>query len=376
MSWALAFAATAEARAFADTFVEARVEPGVAMLVGQPQTEHYRVVGGGLAVKVALGLTGSIAAHALIGAIGFPGQSNMDGGSAYLAGAGGRWTPFESRIGAPFLDASVGVAHTGDRNRLAFEITSGFDFAAGAAHIGPFAKYAHIVGYDAAAVDGSDAHILMLGVAFGFDTEQRAPTRTAAVVRAVKPPRAKPAPAPAPAEPEPELVDSDGDRIVDVVDDCVPEPETYNGVDDTDGCPDEASTRAYANVASSMIVIRDRVYFQTDSHKLSSRSHNVLGDVAAILKQYPQIHRIRIEGHTDDRGTEAYNQDLSERRAYSVMAYLIKIGIDPSRLDATGFGKSRPLVPSTTDEARDVNRRVNFMIVDLAEGTLAAGDVQ
>jgi outer membrane protein OmpA-like peptidoglycan-associated protein len=73
--------------------------------------------------------------------------------------------------------------------------------------------------------------------------------------------------------------------------------------------------------------------------------------------------RIEISGHTDNSGTEAYNQQLSLKRASSVADHLKKQGIDPLRISQKGFGAQKPLKPNTSDENRQLNRRIEFKIL-------------
>lgn len=100
------------------------------------------------------------------------------------------------------------------------------------------------------------------------------------------------------------------------------------------------------------------VYFAFDSDRLVRESHDLLDEVANIMGDYPQIKRLRVEGHADSRGTNEYNLDLSRRRAASVMTYLIEVGVEPDRLEAEGYGEERPV--STVHRE---NRRVEFVIV-------------
>ncbi len=85
-----------------------------------------------------------------------------------------------------------------------------------------------------------------------------------------------------------------------------------------------------------------------------------------MLNKFPQVRKIRIEGHTDDVGTDAQNQVLSEKRAKAVFEALTKRKVDPTRLEPKGFGRSQPLVKETTDAAREQNRRVEFIVADMA----------
>ncbi|GHU11061.1 hypothetical protein FACS1894185_3640 [Betaproteobacteria bacterium] len=104
------------------------------------------------------------------------------------------------------------------------------------------------------------------------------------------------------------------------------------------------------------------VNFDFDSDVLRPESGAVLNDVVKIAKANPNL-KFEIAGHTDGRGTDAYNQSLSERRAASVVRYLTQAGIAAARLTAKGYGKTRPLIPETGDSeaARAQNRRVELV---------------
>ncbi len=87
-------------------------------------------------------------------------------------------------------------------------------------------------------------------------------------------------------------------------------------------------------------------------------------DVAAeTLRECPNI-RTEVEGHTDSVGTDVYNQALSQRRAESVMSYLISHGISSSRLEAKGLGESNPIADNSTEDGRALNRRVELKPVE------------
>jgi outer membrane protein OmpA-like peptidoglycan-associated protein len=88
-----------------------------------------------------------------------------------------------------------------------------------------------------------------------------------------------------------------------------------------------------------------------------------LDEVVKSLQAQPTV-RVRIEGHTDDRGADDLNLTLSQRRALSVMNYLIKAGIDERRVEYTGFGETRPVEDNKTDTGRAKNRRVAFLTLD------------
>jgi outer membrane protein OmpA-like peptidoglycan-associated protein len=83
--------------------------------------------------------------------------------------------------------------------------------------------------------------------------------------------------------------------------------------------------------------------------------------VAKVLNQYPQTNII-VTGHTDSKGAEEYNQKLSERRAESVKNALAGVGVNPSRINTIGYGKSKPIADNSTEAGRQMNRRVEIVI--------------
>jgi len=83
-----------------------------------------------------------------------------------------------------------------------------------------------------------------------------------------------------------------------------------------------------------------------------------------MLPDHPEIRKLRVEGHTDNRGNAEHNLQLSKARAASVVQYLVKSGIDPARLESEGYGATQPLVPNLTPAARAKNRRVAFKILE------------
>ena len=82
---------------------------------------------------------------------------------------------------------------------------------------------------------------------------------------------------------------------------------------------------------------------------------------------HPQIVKIRVEGHTDDRGSDEYNLKLSDDRAASVMKYLTDHGIAERRLESVGYGETRPIKDNESAEGRKANRRVEFTIIEMRE---------
>jgi outer membrane protein OmpA-like peptidoglycan-associated protein len=112
------------------------------------------------------------------------------------------------------------------------------------------------------------------------------------------------------------------------------------------------------------IVLKGIIHFVTNGTDIQPDGQQLLDEVVDILVANPQIKKIRIEGHTDNKGRPEANLSLSKGRAHSVMAYLVKQGIDPARLESEGYGASQPLVPNITAANRAKNRRVAFKILE------------
>ncbi|MDB5985693.1 MAG: hypothetical protein JWR16_746 [Nevskia sp.] len=112
------------------------------------------------------------------------------------------------------------------------------------------------------------------------------------------------------------------------------------------------------------VVLRG-VNFLFDKATLTVNAKTLLNQVADALQARADI-KVEIDGHTDGKGSVAYNQKLSQRRADSVQQYLLGRGIDGSRMTTRGFGKSKPIADNATDEGREINRRVELTVTDAA----------
>lgn len=183
----------------------------------------------------------------------------------------------------------------------------------------------------------------------------------------------------------PEL-DGDGDGVADDEDDCpaqagtvqergcAPSDRDGDGIADRlDTCPDEPGSAAdngcaappQVLVSEQRIEIKEQVRFGRNSAEILADSYPLLQSVARVLAAHPEIARVRIEGHSDRRGSAAANLEISRRRAAAVAQFLVrKGGIAAERIEAEGYGFSRPLIPdATTPEQHEQNRRVEFHIV-------------
>jgi OOP family OmpA-OmpF porin len=149
--------------------------------------------------------------------------------------------------------------------------------------------------------------------------------------------------------------DTDGDSVPDHLDNCINQP----GPADNQGCP--AEQKQLIVIKQDRIDIKDKVYFDTNQATIQARSNTLLDQMAKVLSEHPEILKVIIEGHTDDRGTADFNRTLSQQRADAVRDYLVKKGVAADRLETQGYGPDRPVQPNTTSEGRAANRRVDFL---------------
>jgi outer membrane protein OmpA-like peptidoglycan-associated protein len=198
----------------------------------------------------------------------------------------------------------------------------------------------------------------------------------------------------------PAPADRDGDGIPDQYDKCPDQPEDKDGIDDQDGCPEVDADNdgipdtqdacpkepgqpdpdpkrngcpKFIHLEGSQVRVLQQVHFQTGSATILPDSFPMLQEIVLLLKANPDIHRMRIEGHTDNRGAAEMNLDLSKRRAASVRQWLVDHGIDSGRLESEGYGLTRPIASNDTDEGRALNRRVEFKILEQGTETNAPG---
>jgi OOP family OmpA-OmpF porin len=190
----------------------------------------------------------------------------------------------------------------------------------------------------------------------------------------------------------PQLPDRDNDGIPDVSDRCPDQAEDVDGVDDRDGCPEDDADKDGIPDAqdkcpkepgevvteepdkngcphyirritgSAEIQIMKQVEFKFDSAAILPVSFPILDEVVRLLQVNTEIKLVSIEGHTDNQGTDEYNQRLSTQRAGAVVEYIVKKGIDRGRLTSSGYGSKKPLMTNETEQGRQKNRRVEFHI--------------
>jgi outer membrane protein OmpA-like peptidoglycan-associated protein len=146
--------------------------------------------------------------------------------------------------------------------------------------------------------------------------------------------------------------DSDNDGIIDKEDDC----PTLKGIKPNKGCPEVA-----ADVKARLNVIFENLLFASNSANIDPTSLDDLDQLVEIMNDDKDL-RLSIEGHTDNRGDNQYNLQLSSLRATAVKEYLVRGGISSERISAVGYGETRPLTSNETAQGRIKNRRVELNI--------------
>jgi OOP family OmpA-OmpF porin len=157
--------------------------------------------------------------------------------------------------------------------------------------------------------------------------------------------------------------DRDGDGVPNEADACPDEAGAADADPKKSGCP-----RAF--VQGNQIKITEQVKFGNNSGTILAEPATVatLEAVLRVLKEHPEIERLSVEGYSDNVGSAEANRKLSQRRADAVVAWLVKAGIDPKRLQSAGFGLERPIDTNDTPAGRANNRRVEFRIVGAQTG--------
>ena len=181
--------------------------------------------------------------------------------------------------------------------------------------------------------------------------------------------------------------DPDGDGVTGAADGCPDAPEDCDGVDDADGCPDPDDDHdGVADacdvcprepgappdgcehrvvIESQMIRVTTNVHFAPNEAALRRESAPVIDAVRMVLRDHPQVRQVEVRGHAS--AGERAPQRLSQRRAEAVLAALVRLQVDPSRLVARGYGVGEPLASNDTADGRARNRRVEFRVIQIDE---------
>ena len=116
-------------------------------------------------------------------------------------------------------------------------------------------------------------------------------------------------------------------------------------------------------VGSTVNASFQNIEFEFNSAKLTEDSYATLNQIASLLKNNPTWAKLNVSGHTDNIGSDTYNQKLSDKRAKAVVDYLVSKGVSASTVSSAGYGESKPIATNATEEGRQKNRRVEFEIV-------------
>ncbi|MBA3500736.1 MAG: OmpA family protein, partial [Deltaproteobacteria bacterium] len=157
--------------------------------------------------------------------------------------------------------------------------------------------------------------------------------------------------------------DRDGDGVIDRLDNC---PD-WAGKPEFHGC----NGPQLVKITDTKLELLETILFATNRTNINKKSNKVLDAAALVIKNHPEM-RIEIEGHTDDRGSDASNLKLSDGRAAAVRKYFVKKGVPAARLTSKGYGEAQPIAENKTDAGRGKNRRVEFLILRDIETTVPA----
>ncbi|MFY0524000.1 OmpA family protein [Archangium gephyra] len=153
--------------------------------------------------------------------------------------------------------------------------------------------------------------------------------------------------------------DADKDGVPNRVDTCAREPGTESNL----GCPEHEVPRLAITPSELKLSNGAKVYFDANTARIQPRSFELLDWVAKVLREHPEIPRVVVGGHTDDRGFPDELRRFSQQRAEAVRRYLIDKGVAAERLVARGYGPDRPIDSNATSTGRENNRRVDFKIM-------------
>lgn len=299
---------------------------------------------------------------------------------------------FEPRTVRPggrlFVDANAGVAITGYDRRFGFDAGVGWEFEVNRyVFMGPVIRYSHIYQPDDLfPANPADASYLSFGLSILLRPSPPPGPRAGsllAISYANMPDRDFDG-VPDDFDQCPDTIedhdghqdedgcpdlDDDADGLPDSEDRCPRYAETANAYEDEDGCPDELPPgRQRIEWEGGEIRLRQRVYFPVNRVVIPPLFFPILTELARFLQEHPEIRRLRIEGHADDRGPRREGFAMSFRRAQAVERFLVEHGVAQERLEAVGFGDLTPVDRAHDEVTRSRNRRIEFVVADGPSG--------
>ncbi|MEO7094051.1 MAG: OmpA family protein [Polyangiales bacterium] len=257
------------------------------------------------------------------------------------AGLGTATLAMRVHRGGVWSELAGGGGITGSDVVPTVEVGAGWNFEVGDLTVGPGIRYVRVIASDPMLTLGSASLVLAgVDIQWGLDRPRVRGRATPVELAAT----------PAAAQPPPVFVaESDHDQIVDRDASCA---------EDVDGC----AVSEHLTMKNDRIVLDERVLFDTGKARIRASGREMLAEIATAWRGHPDWLRMTIEGHTDVRGSDEYNQRLSEQRAERTREELVRQGFAADRIDVIGHGRSRPRDPGTDAASLQRNRRVEFVI--------------
>jgi outer membrane protein OmpA-like peptidoglycan-associated protein len=256
-------------------------------------------------------------------------------------------------FGGVYVELVAGGGITGSDVVPTFEAGAGYMFDFEHISVGPSARYARVQASGSDALGSAD--LVLVGVDFQFGHEHHREL-VPHYVRTEPPPPAAPM-----IEKEP--FEYDNERVVDALASCA---DLLEYLADDSGCGNGS-----VEVAGDRIILDDRVLFETDHAHVHAEGRAMIRSIAKAAAQHPEWTMLTIEGHADVRGSDEWNQTLSQLRADAVRAQMVKAGFPAEKIKTIGYGRSHPRDPGTSPAALQHNRRVEF-VIDRAPQTVGA----
>lgn len=344
--------------ASADKWMSAELPTAVA--VSDVQEQAFRP-----GAMPALGAYLSLGSHFAVGVRGRAGvlrdrvasplggnRMDISTGGLATAGLAGR-----VMFGGAYLELVAGGGVTGSDAVPVFEGGVGYLFDFEHVSVGPSARYARVQAASSDALGSADLVLVGIDFQFGHEHHRAIPREPEVEVGLWKdPPPPPPAPEPAVAH--------DTDKVADALPSCA---DLLEFLDDGSGCGPGSAVE----VAGDRIILDDKVLFDTDHAHVHAEGRAMIRAIVKAAAHHPEWLTLTIEGHADVRGTDAWNQTLSELRAERVRDQMVKAGFAADKIKTVGYGRTQPRDPGTTPEALHRNRRVEF-VIDRAGHTVGA----
>jgi len=370
---------------------------GGGTILSAPQSDEFGF-GGALELRGGVRLVGPLRLHLMFSTAVWPvTQANATDsvGTSTAIGGGLRVDPILSRsLGGFFIDVDAAFNATGADAAGRFGYTAGAGWLfpiTGILYLGPAVRFGQVIGSDSDDAAGRGTATYWRA---GLEITLRAPPEAPAPVETETTPTPAATNDPdhdgvagledqCPQQPEtrngfqdddgcPDAPDPDHDGVPGISDQCPTQPETQNGHQDEDGCPDTVPmaeptpTTPLATpvepAAPAAVTITQVLQYEARRDRVERDMRATLDAVAAFLAAHPEVQRVRIEGHADDNGNPSRDERLARKRAQNVERYLRRAHVDRGRMTVAGVGATRPCTGGS-------NRCVDFVV----EATGAAG---